>query len=68
MVHLLRMIVFFGAIGLGLWGFALFPDPWGWLAFIAAFVVGGSASMLVFKRFAIKQQIKDDLEARLKND
>ncbi|MEL6542575.1 MAG: hypothetical protein AAFP79_00245 [Pseudomonadota bacterium] len=68
MVHVLKMVVFFSFMGLGLWGFASFSDPWGWLAFVAAFLVGGTLSQLVFKRFATPEQIKADLESRLHND
>ena len=68
MVHIVRMIAFFGCVGLGLWGLAVLPGPWGWIALVVAFVIAGVASMLIFKRLATHEQIKADLEARLHYD
>ncbi|MBD2842075.1 hypothetical protein [Erythrobacter rubeus] len=62
------MAVFFSFMAYGLWGFIALPEPWRWLAFIAAFLVGGTSSMIVFKRLASEEQRKNDLEARLHND
>lgn len=62
------MMLFFGCAGLGLWALAVLPSPWNWIALVAAFLIGGSASMLIFKRLATDEQIKADLEARLHND
>lgn len=62
--YLARFFVFFGAMALGLWGFFELSLEWGIASFIGAFVIGGTASMIVFKRLASDQQIKDDLEAR----
>lgn len=66
--HLARLGIFLGIMALGLWGLAVLPGMWGWAAIMVAFLVGGTASMTAFKRLATKQQIKDDLEARLHND
>lgn len=66
--HIARVGIFLGTLALGLWGLAVLPGLWGWAAFVIAFLVGGAASMTAFKRLATKQQIKDDLEARLHND
>ena len=66
--HLARYVTFFGVMALGLLGFFTLPNPWNFLALAAAFVVGGGASMTVFKRLASEDQIKADLEARLNND
>lgn len=68
MAYVFQMVVFFGFMGLGLWGLAALIDPWGWAAFIAAFGIGGVSSRLVFKRFATHEQVKAELEARLHND
>ncbi|MEM1194922.1 MAG: hypothetical protein AAGH57_02365 [Pseudomonadota bacterium] len=68
MAYLLRFAVFFSFMGLGLWGLAVLSGLWGWIAFIAAFLIGGSGAMYVFKRFATHEQVKADLEARLRND
>lgn len=68
MAYLIRTVVFLGAMGFGLWGLVSLPNPWGWLAIVAAFLIGGITSQTLFKRFATKQQIMDDLEARLHND
>lgn len=68
MAHLARIVVFFAAMGAGLWGFAALTAPWNWLSFVAAFLVGGVASMMLFKRLATDEQRKEDLEARLHND
>jgi len=68
MVHFVRAVIFFGFVGLGFWGLSALPSPWNWIAVVAAFLVGGSASMIVFKRLATPDQIKADLESRLHND
>ncbi|MEM9502205.1 MAG: hypothetical protein AAF941_10230 [Pseudomonadota bacterium] len=68
MAYLVRTVLFLGMVALGLWGFAVLDDPWGWIAFGTAFLVGGVASMIAFKRLATHEQIKEDLEARLRND
>ncbi|EDQ34639.2 hypothetical protein HPDFL43_00540 [Hoeflea phototrophica DFL-43] len=43
----------------GLWGVALF---------IIFFLSGSIAGAIIFKRIATPKQIREDLEARLKND
>ena len=62
--YLWQIIVFFLFMIPGMW-FAL-TDLWGlgllWL--IAAFLVGGLLSRLVFKRIATKEQIREELEHR----
>lgn len=68
MAHLVRMLIFFTAMALGLWGFVALAFPWSFLAFGAAFLIGGVASMWSFKKLATEKQRKDDLEARLFND
>ena len=66
--HVARLTVFFAASGLGVWAFLALAAPWSWIAFIGAFLVGGVASMLVFKRLASPAQRREALEARLYND
>ncbi len=66
--HLARYLTFFSAMALGLLGFFTLATPWNFVALGAAFVLGGSASMAVFKRLANEGQIKADLDARLRND
>ncbi|MDJ0977360.1 MAG: hypothetical protein QNI87_02375 [Erythrobacter sp.] len=68
MAYLLRAIVFFGFMALGLWGLASLATPWNWVALLGAFLIGGSGSMIVFKRLATDKQIKEDLEARRLED
>ena len=66
--HLARYLTFFSAMALGLLGFFTLATPWNFIALGVAFVLGGSASMAVFRRLANEDQIKADLEARLHND
>ena len=41
---------------------------WGaWAALVAIFVVGGSMAEWLFRRLASREQIRDDLEDRVRN-
>ncbi|MBV7267310.1 hypothetical protein [Erythrobacter ani] len=62
------MTVFFGFMGMGLWGFVSLPLGWGIASLVAAFLAGGSLSMLVFERLASEEQRTAYLKARLFND
>ncbi|MEL7446962.1 MAG: hypothetical protein AAGK02_14320 [Pseudomonadota bacterium] len=66
--YLVRALIFFAFVALGLWGFFTLPMAWGVTSIVVAFLVGGTLSMISFKRLATEKQIKDDLEARLFND
>ena len=68
MAHLVRMALFFGGIGVGLWAFQALNEPWNWVSFLGAFLIGGVASMVAFRKLANASQRKADLEARLHND
>jgi hypothetical protein len=66
--YLVRTIVFFAGMGLGLWGFIALDTPWNFAAFIGAFLVCAPLSMWSFARLATPEQRKADLVARLFND
>ena len=64
MAQTARIGVFLGAMALGLWGFVALPGFWSVAAFVTAFLVGGIASHIAFKRLATPDQIREDLRER----
>lgn len=68
MAPLLRFLIpfVFLFIGLALW---VVVGSWhGLLLFVLLFLIGSTIGSRAFKRLASNDQIRDDLEARLKND
>ncbi len=65
MAHYLKFFVALAFSAIGLWCFVLWPGWLGFGAFAGLFIVGSALSSALFKRHATKEQIKEDLEARL---
>jgi len=56
----------FGAVGLAIW--FTWTNWVGLIAFVGLFLFGSIVGTLIFKRIATQEQIREDLEARLRND
>ena len=67
MAPYLNFLVPLGFSVLGLWIFMTWPGTIGFIAFIGLFVLGSCLGAYLFKRYATLDQIKADLEDRVRN-
>lgn len=68
MAHRVKFAVVFAFCLLGLYAFVTLPVWQGALAFFGFAVFGSLAAQLVFKRTASSEEIREDLEARVRGD
>ncbi len=67
MAPYLNFFVPLGFSALGLWALMMWPGTAGVLAFVGLFFLGSCLGAYLFKRYATLEQIKADLEHRVRN-
>ncbi|MEO0343168.1 MAG: hypothetical protein AAF198_06990 [Pseudomonadota bacterium] len=68
MAHWINFLISFGFAIVGISAWVLIGGWIGLLAFLGLFIMGSVVSSTVFKRLATPNQLREDLEARVKEE